>query len=674
VIGDLPEPGRDRWQPLRAGLVDLYYYDGEEFWFRDGRLLLRGNNGTGKSKALALMLPFLLDGDLASHRVEPDADPKKKMEWNLLLGGAHPYPERLGYTWLELGRLDGPHGPRFCTIGCGLKAVSGRGIARHWYFVTDRRIGPELALVDSTGTALTRDRLIDALADHGSVYDRARDYRRAVDERLFGFGEQRYSALVNLLIQLRQPQLSKRPSERALSEALTEALPPLDQAVVADAAEAFRSLEEDRDALGAMTEARDAAASFLTQYRRYARIASRRRAALPRNAQATYERVNRELADADAGLARSEADLVAARSRLSELNTDRRRLQAREEALRTSPEMRDAGELNRAAEDVRRLRVELERITSDRDAATRRVATHRDRQEQAAARSAGASARAGAAREATTQVAGTARIGAEHAERVDRVMDERQDPDLAGLRRDAAQIADRQGTAIAHVRRLVEVVEEAARRLATARGRVAELDAEAVGLAGRSADADRVARERGGELVAGVRDHLVGAVELWLPDPAAVLAELELWVDTVDGANPAVAAVTAAGQRAAGELARTDAELAGIERVTRARQSDLAEEIDRLERGEDSTPPVPYTRAAAVRDGRSGAPLWQLVDFADDVTDADRAGIEAALEAAGVLDAWVTPDGDVLAPDVGDVLLRAGDPVPTAGPAGRPRR
>ena len=90
----LPAPCSDRWKPLRAGLVDMFYYDAEEFWFHDGRLLLRGNNGTGKSKVLALTLPFLLDGELAPHRVEPDGDRQKKMEWNLLLGGKHPHPER----------------------------------------------------------------------------------------------------------------------------------------------------------------------------------------------------------------------------------------------------------------------------------------------------------------------------------------------------------------------------------------------------------------------------------------------------------------------------------------------------------------------------------------------------------------------------------------------------
>ena len=222
-MSHLPAPARERWQPLRLGLVDLFYYDQEEFAFRDGRLLLRGNNGTGKSKVLALTLPFLLDGDLSAHRVEPDADPSKRMEWNLLLGGEHPNDERLGYAWLEFGRR-GDDGAAFCTIGCGMKAVKGRGIAAHWFFVTDQRAGEELTLVDATGVALTADRLQDAIGPRGSVHRRARDYRRAIDERLFGLGDLRYGALIDLLIRIRAPQLSKRPDERGLSAALTGAL------------------------------------------------------------------------------------------------------------------------------------------------------------------------------------------------------------------------------------------------------------------------------------------------------------------------------------------------------------------------------------------------------------------------------------------------------------------
>ncbi len=220
----LPTPTRARWQPLRIGLIELFHYDVEEFWFRDGHLLLRGNNGTGKSKVLSLTLPFLLDANLASARVEPDGERNKRMEWNLLMGGRH--DRRTGYTWIEFGRIDESGEEVTLTLGCGLRAVAGRAGADPWYFITDQRIGADLWLTTAERAALSKERLIEAIGTHGQVFPTAQAYRRAVDERLFRLGAERYGALVDTLIQLRQPQLSKSPDERGLSEALTQALPP----------------------------------------------------------------------------------------------------------------------------------------------------------------------------------------------------------------------------------------------------------------------------------------------------------------------------------------------------------------------------------------------------------------------------------------------------------------
>jgi len=55
--------------------------------------------------------------------------------------------------------------------------------------------------------------LIDAIGARGQVFPTAQAYRRAVDEKLFRLGTERYDALVDTLIQLRQPQLSKNPDE-----------------------------------------------------------------------------------------------------------------------------------------------------------------------------------------------------------------------------------------------------------------------------------------------------------------------------------------------------------------------------------------------------------------------------------------------------------------------------
>ncbi|TDO30624.1 uncharacterized protein (TIGR02680 family) [Kribbella sp. VKM Ac-2527] len=659
---ELPAPAIERWQPLRAGLVDLFYYDQEEFWFHGGRLLLRGNNGTGKSKVLALTLPFLLDGDLSAHRVEPDADPKKHMEWNLLLGGDHPHAERLGYTWLEFGRLDERGTAHFRTIGCGLKAVAGRGVARHWFFVTSRRIGADLTLVDATGSALTRDRLNDVLDERGTVYDRARDYRRAVDENLFGLGEQRYGVLVDLLVQLRQPQLSKKPSEKALSAALTESLPPLDQAVIADVAEAFRSLDEDRSSLAAMTEARDAAMSFLNHYRRYARIASRRRARLPREAHSTFERISKELGDAERALSEAEAQLTKARTQLEDAVSEQTRLQARDATLRESPEMRDARELERAAEDARRSRGDAERLAEERGAAEAKVEAQQERHSAAEGRRTAASDALTVIRRQAEEVASAARIASDHAERVDRALDAGSDP--AQLRVEAERITSRQQRALDHVTRLLRLADEAAHEVTVVRRALGDLETETADLAERRQVAAVTVAQAGSDLLSDVRGHLDRAAELRVADIAAVLAELELWVETLQGPNPAAVAVTTASQTLAAGLATESADLDAHRRSGRARLDELTGEIARLERGEDTIPPTPYTRDPAAREGRPGAPLWRLVDFAEGVGDADRAGIEAALEAAAILDAWVTPDGELRAAETDDTLLRAGDPVP----------
>ncbi|MFP8882438.1 TIGR02680 family protein [Streptomyces mangrovi] len=656
----LPAPAPGRWKPLRIGLVDLFHYDVEEFWFRDGRLLLRGNNGTGKSKVLALTLPFLLDGDLSARRVEPDGDPGKRMEWNLLLGGQHPHPERLGYTWVEFGRLDETGEARFRTLLCGLKAVTGRGIARHWFAVTDQRVGAELTLLDATGTALSRDRLAEALAGRGMVYDTAKAYRRAVDEALFGLGERRYAALVDMLIQLRQPQLSKRPSETALSRALTEALPPMDQAVVADVAEAFRSLEEEKEELRAATEAERASSAFLGHYRRYAKVAARRRARLPRTEHARYERLQRDLAQAQAERERAEADREAAAGRIAQLEERAARLAAQQEALRTGPEMRDARALEQAAADARRTADEAERAEADRRQAAE---THT----RALGRLATADNRLAAAERSLEEIrtrAGEAAVAA-------RLDGEVRTAGAPGpeLRRAAEEALARGRRAVEHVEELAARAERAEEGRRTALSRADEADRDLVHGTGELARAEERAAEEGRALVGRVREYVAGCTELELPGLPGLLDGTQEWAARLDGPEPARQAAAAAHRARAADLADRAADLAQRLRAARGRAAEVEAELAALEAGRQSGPRAPYTRAPGVRDRAAGAPLWRLVDFRPHLAEDERAGLEAALEASGLLDAWVRPDGAAVLADGHDVLL-APAPLPGTPAAG----
>ncbi|AWL41311.1 MULTISPECIES: TIGR02680 family protein [unclassified Streptomyces] len=662
----LPTPRRSRWQPLRIGLVDLFHYDVEEFRFRDGRLLLRGNNGTGKSKVLALTLPFLLDGDLSPRRVEPDGDPGKRMEWNLLLGGEHPHTERLGYTWIEFGRLDDATGEQhFRTLLCGLKAVSGRGIARHWYAVTRQRVDhgsterteESFRLLDATGTALSRDRLAEAVAGHGMVYDQAKAYRRAVDEALFGLGEQRYAALVDLLIQLRQPQLSKRPNEAALSRALTEALPPVDQAVIADVAEAFRSLDEEKDELAAASAAERAASAFLEYYRRYARIATRRRARLPRTEHSRYERVQRDLAEDQERRTRAEEKRAAAEEEISSLAETGERLRAQEAALREAPEMRDARELEHAAQAATRTGQTANRAREDQQQADALYT-------KALGRLGTADNRLRAARGRAEETCAHVREQAAAAHVALPADDPLPEPES---RRAVEEATDRARRALGHIEGRLEVSEQAAAEHRRASGRLDEAETDLALAAETHGEAEENAARAGRALLDDVRERARAWKELSYADATGLLDELQEWTRHLDGPYPARVSATRAHTARSVDLADQAAEAARATTELAERTAEARRELTALEAGAGREPRPPATRTPGLRETLPGAPLWRLVDFRDELPEAGRAGLEAALEASGLLDAWVLPDGSALAVDGHDVLLS-----PSNGPVRGP--
>ena len=57
------QPKTNSWRLNRAGLINFWYYDQQEFEFAEGRMLLRGSNGSGKSVTMQSFIPLLLDGN-----------------------------------------------------------------------------------------------------------------------------------------------------------------------------------------------------------------------------------------------------------------------------------------------------------------------------------------------------------------------------------------------------------------------------------------------------------------------------------------------------------------------------------------------------------------------------------------------------------------------------------
>ncbi len=403
-----------------------------------------------------------------------------------------------------------------------------------------------------------------------------------------------------------------------------------------------------------MIEARDASERYLTTYRSYARMATRRRAAPLRQAQTVFDRVSRELAEAEAEQVRAQADLPGSRETLAGLRGDASRLEARRQALQDDPAARSARELRRAAEEADQAAARRGEAQSAADRLERRVADLGARLAEAEAEAAEAESAVGARRTEAAGHAGQAGIAAA-------LEDVLAETDAASR---ADSLAARRQKAIARVRGLLRRWERARDALAEARAHTEQLVSEhAEATARRDAARARLAAAAAAYTRA-VREHVAAATELALPDSAGALAALDGWLQTVSGANPLEPAVNAAGRDAARRIERATADASARHADGRATVDGLEREIQDLESGVAPEPPAPYTRAEGTRERRPGAPLWQLVDFRAGLAPDVRAGLEAALEAAGILDGWVTSVGELLDAHTEDVLV-----APPAGEA-----
>jgi len=194
-------------------LQNVWEYDDQRFVFHRGRLLLRGRNESGKTKALEVLLPFLLDADLSPQRLDPFGSMARPMRWNLLNDENPEITTRVGYVWLELGRMvDGA--PQMCTIGAGLRAKRTTSGVSVWYFVTSLRVDRDLHPLGPDRVPLSRRRLEEAMDGAGRVFERAADYRKTINTTLFGMPDGQYRALIQALLQLRRPPSSPSSSSR----------------------------------------------------------------------------------------------------------------------------------------------------------------------------------------------------------------------------------------------------------------------------------------------------------------------------------------------------------------------------------------------------------------------------------------------------------------------------
>jgi uncharacterized protein (TIGR02680 family) len=682
----------ERWRLSRVGIVNVWFYLDNEFDLSGGRMILRGTNGSGKSRALEMLLPFLLDAD--RRRMDATGAARVSLD-ELMRTGAQGQSNRTGYLWLELARPG-----EYLTVGALVRHSQSASSTKVWYFTTPLRVGEGLPLMSAVREPLSRDALTELIGAE-RITESSHIHRDHIRTLVFGLhgdaGRDRYNGLLQLVHTLRAPDVGNRIDEGRLPQILLESLPPLQEEALSRAGEQLDGLTETRLAQRRLEDSAREVDKFLGVYRRYAAETLRARAQetlAAATAVTDARNLAAQLADEQALIEQESGRREAA---VQQLDEERSEIDAALRAIERRDIFKTADDLVQRDQKV----AELARSADRALAEAGRGRDHHARAVQDAGRALGelrvatgeAAAALGATRDALAEaglpavalpeeirtvespgstVPALLRIQREgDPQPVDRPAAARATVLPADLgtaqdlaRATAAGAAERLG--------LAQRRQQEARRLEQAEQQVLQLEAEAAQLRGTAEEdaqtADDLAATRDTAAVA-----LAGAWRAWCRDPQTtrLLGEAgwathpqlgPLFQDAevlsgddgpaLDGMDE-VADVAARPAREAVAAARAHLDRAASD--DREREAGLRTERADLSAERDPKPFEPPWLDA----GRGGEPLWRCVDFASHLDDRQRAGLEGALLAAGLLSAVIQPDGTMLAAD-GELLISPG--------------
>lgn len=348
-----------KWQANKIGLVNFWYYDLEEFYFIDGRMLLRGSNGSGKSVTMQSFIPLLLDGNIRPERLDPFGSRARKME-NYLLEENDSRDERTGYLYMEFKRLESDV---FITIGMGLRARKNKKLET-WYFILNdgRRMNEDFYLYKEMGSKvpLTKIELKNRIAEGGVVYDTQIDYMAAVNRHIFEFETlDEYKEMIDLLIQLRTPKLSKDYKPSVINEILSNSLQMLSEDDLRPMSEAIENMDGLKTNVDILREGIEAAKTIEKIYNRYNIAVLHDKAKLCVEKRNEYERIvatDNELKEERDQIT---IELAKVRERLHEVKTEQEIRKREEESLNASDATRLKSQELELEEEIVSLKSEL---------------------------------------------------------------------------------------------------------------------------------------------------------------------------------------------------------------------------------------------------------------------------------------------------------------------------
>lgn len=649
----------DRWQMNRAGIFNFWYYDDEEFQLSDGRLILRGANGSGKSVTMQSFLPLVLDGDKRPWRLDPFGSRDRRIEYYLLGDVDSGINERTGYLYLEFIH---PEQQKTVTVGIGLRARRGVKSLQFWGFaITDqRRIGKDFFLYDvdqyeryGVKVPLQRDKFAFQLGNGGKLVREQAEYRRLVNNVLFGFeDEDAYQELLDLLIQLRSPKLSKDFKPSTIYDILTEALPPLQEEELRPLSEVLEDMDQISDHLDELVihrkeiERLDDVYTNYNQFLLYEASDAVLSAKKDRDeAEKVTETTQETLAEIDASIERTTTDIQRAEEQQQNAQTEYDLL-TKHKAIEKQDELESAKQ-------------QLQDIEGQTKAARRRQQDAQERRDNAVNEQKENEEKLSGLNDALQENMSAMEDIARDAEFKDHDLYHRQWETSSPLEESSWKAwkrdMNRHKTSLKEAHQLALQEQQAKDRAQAAEKEMSEAREER----DREEQAFREAEKRLEEAISEQETALFQ----WFQSLEELPLSNENWRSMVhrlqDYPQTSYRSISEPAQQIY-EKTRDDWKMnrLKVEHAIHRFQEEKQQVEEELEEWKQKKEPEPERRQARIQgrqvrqeQGEKGAPLYTLCDFQEGISDAEKATIETVLECTGLLDAWISEDETVQWPE-----------------------
>ena len=243
-----------RYKINKIGFLNYWLYDEEEFYFCDGKLLLRGSNGSGKTVTMVSVFPLLFDGNKNPERFDTFGSRDRKIE-DYVLPQDSDQNENISYVYMEFYNKEIN---KYLTIGIGIKATRNRSNEFWGFALTDnRRIKNGFSLYKNhlNKIPLTKKECQIEVGVGGEFVTTIKDYKSMVNRLLFGFeNDSMYSELINLMLQLRSPKLSKEYKPTKLEEILSGVLEPISDNDIQKMSDSIENMNKYKEIIADLTE------------------------------------------------------------------------------------------------------------------------------------------------------------------------------------------------------------------------------------------------------------------------------------------------------------------------------------------------------------------------------------------------------------------------------------